>query len=200
MRNCSRILTAMAIAFGLAAGAGAQNSKTPTADTAVVKAMIAAMEPGEGQKRLEGLVGTFDVKIRTWLDTSQPPIESVGVAVGQWVLGKRYVQVMLSGFTLGEPFDVIGYAGFDNVAKKYVTTYMDSGGTGMEWFTGTMDPDGKSAKMTATTFDAITLKPVTVEMRLRFLANGDHITELWQAEPNAKMVQVMELQYTRRKS
>ena len=159
-----------------------------------------AMDPGEGQKRLEFLVGTFDVKIRTWVDPSKPPFESTATSVATWVLGNRYVQTMLSGYVMGEPWSGIGYAGFDNVAKKYVATYMDSGSTGMEWYTGTMDPDGKLAKMTATIHDAITGKPVHVEMRLSIAANGDHVTELWQADRDGKMVKVMELQYTRKKS
>jgi hypothetical protein len=146
------------------------------------------------------MVGTFDVRIRTWLDPSQPPFESMAVANCTWVLGNRYVQMMLSGFVSGEPFDAIGYAGFDNVAKKYVSTYMDSGSTGMDWYSGTMDPDGKSAKLAATAYDAITLEPRQTEMRLRIGASGDHITELWQANKSGTLVKVMELEYTRRKS
>lgn len=165
----------------------------------IVKAMHDAMNPGEEQKRLEFLVGTFDVKIRTWVDPSKPPFESTATAVATWVLGNRYVQQMLAGHIMGEPWSGIGYAGFDNVAKKYVATYMDSGSTGMEWFTGALDEAGKLAKMTATIHDEVTGKPKTIELRLS-IAAGDHVTELWQGDPNGQMVKVMELQYTRKKS
>ncbi len=37
-------------------------------------------------------------------------------------------------------------------------------------------------------------------MRLRIAANGDHVTELWEADSGGKMAKVMELQYTRKKS
>ena len=43
---------------------------------------------------------------------------------------------------------------------------MDAGSTGMEWYTGAINPDGKLAKMTTTIYDAITHKPTKVEMRL----------------------------------
>ena len=85
------------------------------------------------------------MKVRTWVDPSKPPIEST--AAGRSAPGcsvNRYIQVMLSGFVMGEPWNGIGYAGYDNVQKKYVACYMDSGSTGMEWYTGVMDPDGKS--------------------------------------------------------
>lgn len=181
-------------------GAPAPVSNTAAGNAAIVKAMDSAMDPGEGQKKLEFLVGTFDVKVRVWLDPSKPPVESTATSVATWVLGNRYVQQMLSGYIMGKPWSGIGYAGFDNISKRYVATYMDTGSTGMEWYTGTMDPDGKLAKMTATIHDAITLKPTKAEMRLSIAANGDHVTELWQQDPTGKMVKVMELQYTRKKS
>jgi hypothetical protein len=200
----------LAVVLGLASPLLAQDKKKEAApapvsataahDAVIVKAMDNAMDPGEGQKKLEFLVGTFDIKIRTWVDPSKPPFESTATSVATWVLGNRYVQQMLSGYIMGKPWSGIGYAGFDNVSKRYVATYMDTGSTGMEWYTGTMDPDGKLAKMTATIYDAITLKPTKAEMRLNIAGNGDHITELWQANPSGKWIKVMELQYTRKKS
>lgn len=200
MKNRIRILAVMTMILGSAAAAVAQQAKTAAGDAAIVKTMDDAMNPGEGQKRLESMVGRFDVRIFTWVDPSKPPFESRAVAITSWVLGSRYIQTMLSGFVMGEPFNGIGYAGFDNVGKKYQACYMDVGGTAMEWFTGTMAPDGKSAVLTATIYDAITLKPTKAEMRLSIAANGDHITELWQVDSSGKWVKVVELQYRRQQS
>jgi hypothetical protein len=172
-------------------------SATATRDAALVKALDNAMDPGEGQKKLQPLVGTFDVRMFTWVDPSKPPIESRAVAIHTWVLGHRYVQTMLSGFVMGEPFNAIGYAGFDNVQQKYVACYMDSGSTGMEWYTGSLAPDGKSATLTATLYDELTRKPRKIEMRVSFLPNGDHHTEFWEADANGKMFKAIEVQYRR---
>jgi Protein of unknown function (DUF1579) len=81
-----------------------------------------------------------------------------------------------------------------------VACYMDSGSTGMEWYTGAMDPDGKSAKLTATIYDAMTRKPTQVEMRLSIAPDGSHQTELWKADPSGKMVKAIEVQYRRQAS
>ena len=197
MRGFYRIAT-VAGALAVAVSTGAQE-KAKVPDQATVKALEGQMTPGEGHKRLEFLVGTFDVKVKTWVDPSKPPYESTATSVATWVLGNRFVQQMLAGNIQGEPWSGIGYAGFDNTTKKYVVTYMDSGSTGMEWFTGAMDADGKLAKLTATVPDAITGKPSAVEMRLNIAANGEHVTELWQADPKGKMSKVMELQFTREK-
>lgn len=198
MRGHFRSPLLLVLVLALVACVGAPEAKSNPDSAAIVKALDNAMEPGEGQKRLEPMVGEFDVKIRTWLDPAEPPIESKAVAVSTWVLGQRFIQTMLSGHVMGEPFDGIGYAGYDNVSKQYQATYMDSGGTGMEWFVGSMDPTGKSAKLSATIHDPITGEPTTVEMRLKIAASGDHVTELWEGSPTGEMVRIMELQYTRK--
>ena len=192
------------MAVALAAGACGQTSEPPAADAPAVTAsqpadaaaLQQAMDPGEAQEQLGGLVGTFDVKVRVWIDPAEPPIESMAVAVSTWVLESRFVQTMLTGYVLGEPWSGIGYAGFDNVSEKYVATYMDTGSTGMDWFTGTLSPDGSGATLTATIHDAVTLEPVQAEMRVRF-DGDDHVTELWQPDAAGTMVKVLELQYTR---
>src|SRR5262245_29736530 len=185
-----------AVAFAFAQDLSAQRTD---GDKAKVDALQQAMTPGEAQKKLEYMVGTFDVKVKTWVDPSAPAVESKATSVATWVLGNRYVQQMLAGNVMGEPWSGIGYAGFDNVLKKYEVTYMDSGSTGMLWFTGTLDSTGKGGVLTATTNDEITGKAIPVEMRLSTAANGDRVTELWEADAAGKMVKVMELQYTRKK-
>jgi hypothetical protein len=179
---------------------GAQEARSePTRET-IVKALDNAMDPGERQQKLDFMIGEYDVKIRTWLDPTLPPIESKAIAINTWVLGHRFVQTMLFGHVVDEPFQGIGYAGYDNVLKQYQATFMDSGSTGMEWFSGSMDPTGWSAKLSATVPDPITGEPTTVEMRLKIAASGDHVTELWQEDPTGELVRIMDLQYTRKKS
>jgi len=205
MRQSLRVLTASLTlcflsAFGLAASAGAQVAITAADSKAIVKAMDAAMEPGDQQKRLDFMVGTFDVKVKVWINPGEPPIESTATGVASWVLGHRYIQQMLSGYIMGEAWNGIGYAGFDNVEGVYVACYMDTGSTGMEWYRGSMAPDGKSAKLTATIADAITLKPTKLEMRLTMSPDGNHVTQLWQEDLGGRMFESMELTFIRKKS
>jgi hypothetical protein len=126
-------------------------------------------------------------------------IESNAVSIHSWVLGHRFVQTILSGHVMDEPFDGIGYAGYDNVLNQYQATFMDTGGTGMEWFTGSMDPTGRSATLSATIPDPLTGEPTIIEMRLKIAESGDHVTELWEEAPTGELFRIMELQYVRRK-
>ena len=158
-----------------------------------------AMTPGPGQARLDPMVGTFNVKIRSWVAPNKPPVESTAVSVSVWVLGHRYIQSMLSGYVLNEPFDGIGYTAYDNVSKTYQTAWMDSGSTGMTWYRGGFDGATKSARMKATVPNALTGKPTPLELRLSIAENGDHMTELWGQGEGSAMFKMMELRYTRAK-
>ena len=166
---------------------------------AVAQALEMAMTPGPGQARLEPMVGTFNVKIRSWVAPNKPPVESTAVSVSVWVLGHRYIQSMLSGYVLNEPFDGIGYTAYDNVSKTYQTAWMDSGSTGMTWYRGGFDGATKSARMKATVPNALTGKPTPLELRLSIAENGDHMTELWGQGDGSAMFKMMELRYTRAK-
>ena len=53
---------------------------------ALAQVLANAMTPGEGQKKLEPMIGTFDVKIRTWIDPSKPPVDSLAICINTLVL------------------------------------------------------------------------------------------------------------------
>ena len=64
MRGSFRIAAVAAVVFALAAGAGAEEkAKKAPSDAEIAAALENAMTPGEGQKKLGFMVGTFDAKI-----------------------------------------------------------------------------------------------------------------------------------------
>ena len=200
MRGSRRIAAAAAVALGLAAGGRGQEAKKAPSEAAIAAALEKAMTPGPAQKKLQFMVGTFDVKIRTWPTPTDPPIEDTAVMVADWVLGGRYIQMMLSGTVVGQPYSGIGYAGFDNTLQKYVSTFMDTGSTGMEWYTGGFDASGTKAVLKASVANPVTGKPSPLEMRLTVDAAGNHVTELWGMGLGTTMFRLMELTYTKRAS
>ena len=105
MKLLKRTAGLLATAIWLANPVYAQNvGKSPVNEAAAVKALQSAMTPGEGQKKLTPMIGTFDVKIRTWVSPASQPVESTGTMVSAWVLDGRYVQSMLAGEVGGAPF------------------------------------------------------------------------------------------------
>ena len=198
MKLLKRTAGLLATALWLANPVYAQNvGKSPVNEAAAVKALQSAMTPGEGQKKLTPMIGTFDVKIRTWVSPASQPVESTGTMVSAWVLDGRYVQSMLAGEVGGAPFSGIGYIGYDNVDKIYQTAWMDTGSTGMTWYKGNLDASGKSAIMKANVTNPLTAKPTPLELRLTIEGDGGHVTEIWGKGLGNTMFKLMELRYTK---
>jgi hypothetical protein len=182
----------------------AQDAKKPSAPAPAsaqteVNALENAMTPGPGQKKLDAMVGTFDVAIKTWTDSAKPPIESKATCVNTWVLGGRYVQMSWAGYVAGEMLKAFGYMAYDNAGKEFQALWMDSGSTGMVFYKGNFDPAGKIATMKATIADPVTGKPSPLELRVTIDEKGGHVTEMWGMGLGDKMFKMMELRYTRTK-
>lgn len=196
MKPMIRSVGAVAAALCLAFPAAAQTDKTALRD----KALDAAMTPGEGQKRLEPMAGSFSVRMLTWVHPSKPPVESNASAVATMVLGGRYLQTMLVDATPGSPFSGIGYVGYDNIGKQYQAAWMDTGSTGLTVYTGGFSADGRSATLKATVADAFTGKSTPLELRMSFKPEGGHVTQLWGMGFGDKMFKMMELHYSKAKN
>jgi hypothetical protein len=196
----------LALASGLAVGAvtfAAQQEKKAAAGPPDQKAAMEAMEkaatPGEEHKKLEAVVGTFDAKVKTWMDPSKPPEESTGTSENTWVLGNRYVQMKYQGTMMGQPFSGMGYQGYDNVTKKYVGTWMDTMSTGIMTSTGKADKSGKTMTMSASAADPVSGKMMKLTEKMTVKDNDHHSFEMWAPGPDGKMVKMMEIEYTRKK-
>ena len=194
----------LALAVLLSAGAAAQEkaakgkkAAAPPDEKAAMEAMQKAGTPGEAHKKLDAIVGTFDAKVKMWMDPSKPPEESTGTSENTWVLNNRYVEMKYQGTFMGQPFSGIGYQGYDNVQKKYVGSWMDSMSTGMMTSTGTMT--GNVIKTSGMVADPMTGKMCKITSKVTVPDNDHHTMEMWGPDPTGKNYKMMEIEYTRKK-
>jgi uncharacterized protein DUF1579 len=195
----------LAAAVLLAAGVVAQEkapakgkkAAAPPDEKAAMEAMQKAGTPGEAHKKLEAMVGTFDAKVKMWMDPSKPPEESTGTSENTWVLNNHFVEMKYQGTFMGQPFSGIGYQGYDNVQKKYVGSWMDSMGTGMMNSTGTMT--GNVMKTSGMVADPMTGKMCKITSKVTVPDNDHHTMEMWGPDPIGKDYKMMVIEYTRKK-
>jgi hypothetical protein len=197
MKSLVCIIGVSAATLSLALPAAAQSAAKAERQAPMAKALENAMTPGEGQKRLDPLIGTFNVAIKIWVTPEGPPIESTAASVNTWVLGGRFVQMMLNGDAPNAPFSGTGHVAYDNVTRNYQAAWMDTGSTAITLYTGKLNASGKSASMKGSISNALTGKPSPVELRMNIEADGSHVTQLWGQGKGTKMVKLMELQYTK---
>lgn len=154
--------------------------------------------PGEEHKILEKMAGSWSTVTKSWSAPDKAPIESLGVCVQELILGGRFLKQECSGDMMGTEFTGIGFTGYDNVEKKYVSTWMDSLGTAIYVFEGKADPGGRCFTQTCSHVD-----PVRGPMKWRSVcAVKDENTMtfvMYGAPVGGKEEKMMEMTYTRRK-
>ena len=116
--------------------------------------------PGEPTSNSPAWPAAGPRKTKSWMEPGKPPMESAGTAEMKVLLDGRFLQQEFTGEMMGQPFSGIGIDGYDNLRKKYVTTWIDTMGTGIFSMEGTASADGKT----------ITLKGHHAE------AGGGHMT------------------------
>lgn len=197
MKSLIGIIGILAATLGPALPVAAQSAAKADSQAPMAKALESAMTPGEGQKRLDPLIGTFNVAIKIWVTPEGPPIESTAASVNSWVLGGRFVQMMLNGDAPNAPYSGTGHIGYDNATRNYQAAWMDTGSTAITLYTGKLDASGKSALMKGSITNALTGKPSPAELRMTIEPDGSHLTQLWGQGKGAKMVKLMELKYAK---
>jgi len=157
--------------------------------------------PGPEHKILEGLTGTYDAKVKAFLEPGKPPEESTGLMKRKMLMGGRYLQEDYDGKLGPDTFSGLGIIGFDKLKKKYVLSWIDSNSTGFMTSEGTYDAAKKTLTYESEDFDPGTGKRMKGRDILRIDNENQQTFEMYRQPPEegAKELKVLEIVYTRKK-
>jgi len=168
-------------------------------EKAMMDAMVKAGTPGANHELLASVTGDWTFKSRMWMKPDAPPMESTGTVNYAPLYGGRYVEGHYKGDMMGSPFEGRGLMGYDNVTRKFQTTWADNMSTMIVFMTGDYDPATKTLTYTGTMDDM--MKPGTkvgVRQVVRLASNDSHVME-WYETRDGKEAKMMEITYTRSK-
>ncbi|MDR4479583.1 MAG: DUF1579 domain-containing protein [Nitrospira sp.] len=197
-----RYITVILIAFSLLVSASFVAAKEKKHDKhmdpqEMMELWKKLAEPGEPHKVFAGLAGSWTTTTKEWMEPGKPPTESTGTAEMKMLLDGRFLYQEYHAQMMGQPYSGIGIDAYDNMTKKYVTTWMDTMGTGIFLMEGTASADGKT----------ITLKgshpePGGGKMHHRALWKlvdaNTQIFEMYGTHGQGKEEKMMEITYTRK--
>ncbi|MDD5320084.1 MAG: DUF1579 domain-containing protein [Methylococcales bacterium] len=152
--------------------------------------------PGEPHKLFASLAGSWTTKTKEWMEPNKPPVESAGSAEMKVLLDGRFLQQDVTGQMMGQPFSGLEIIGYDNLLKRYVTTWMSTMGTGIFMMEGTASADGKT----------ITLKGqhpepggghMTHRAIWKIVDSNTQTFDMYGAHHGGKEMKMMEITYTR---
>jgi hypothetical protein len=155
--------------------------------------------PGPEHKLLEPLVGTWNAKVRCWMDPTQEPQVSDGTLVRKSIMDGRFIKEDFDGKLMGQPFQGLGTVGFDRAKKKFVASWLDSASTAIHLSQGTYDEGTKTWTFRHEDDCPITNKRVRMRDTLRIVSADEQLMEMYRQLGDEKEAKVMEITLTRKK-
>jgi Protein of unknown function (DUF1579) len=156
------------------------------------------MTPGEPHKHLARLAGDWTYTSKMWMDPSQPAMESGGTMHAETLLGGRYVEHHWKGNFMGQAFEGRGTDAYDNVAKQYVSSWIDNMSTGIMYSTGTCDDAGKVCTQSGDMWDPMTGQKTTSKSTITWKDDNTFTMEMFGKGPSGQEMKMMEITATRK--
>ena len=168
--------------------------------------MMELGKPGENHKQLAQLAGDWTYTVKMWMDPSAPPEESKGTASRKAVMdGRFYVADAKGTFKMPgadgkmQDFNFTGMSieGYDNVKKKYVSSWIDNMGCMIMNLDGAYDAASKTFTYNANC-EMMPGMPVKIREVIK-VVDADHHTFDFYEDRGAGETKTMEISYTRKK-
>jgi len=173
-----------------------------------MKQMIEMSKLNENHKLLSNLDGNWNFSIKMWMnpDPNAPPQQSKGTATRKSIMGGRYSVMDVTG-KMQMPgqdgkmkemqFKGMGLEGYDNVKKKFVASWVDNMGTGIQFSEGTYDPTARTFTYTS----EIEMMPgvKTPVREVIKVTDKDHMALEWYENRGGQEMKTLEITYTRKK-
>jgi len=152
--------------------------------------------PGEPHRLLAQMTGRWKTRTKHYMEPGKPPVTSEGKCEQRMILDGRFLYQEFTGEMMGAPFTGIGINGYDNFSKKYVSTWIDSMGTGIYYFQGTADAEGRSITQTCDYVDPLK-GPMTWRSVTRFGDDDTHYFDMYSIDQKGHEEKMMEMTYLR---
>ncbi len=164
---------------------------------AMMKAYQKLSVPGDPHTQLASLEGSWNTQTKEWMDPSKPPMSSTGSCDLKMVLGGRFLHQECRGTMMGQPFSGIGISGYDNISKKYVSSWMDTMATGIFMMEGAASADGKTITLKGD-HQAPTGGTMKHRAEWKIVDTNTQTFVMYGTHPGSPEMKMMEITYTRK--
>ena len=172
----------------------------------MMKQMMEMSKLNDNHKLLASMDGNWTYAIKMWMnpDPNAAPQQSKGTATRKSIMDGRFVVMDVTGKMQmpGEngkmkdmQFKGMGVEGYDNAKQKFVASWIDNMGTGIQFSDGTYDPASKTLTYTSEMEMMPGMKtPVREVIKL---TDKDHMMLEWYETHGGQEKKTMEIAYTR---
>ena len=172
---------------------------TTAQNEAEMKAWMEYMTPGDMHKLLATMEGEWTMEGRMWMDPSAQPVNSKGEATYKMILGGRYQESEFKGDFMGQPFEGKGLMAYDNIKKKFESSWIDNMGSGIMRTEGSYDAGKKTFALDGTAVDPTTGKECKIRETLQVVDDDTHVMTMYNTMGGKPEFKSMEMTFKRKK-
>jgi hypothetical protein len=189
--------------FAASSGYAADAIKTAEGDpkmAEMMKKMKEAGTPGAAHKVLADMAGTWTYKSKHWMAPDAKPEEGTGTSTLKMMMGGRWLQHDTKTKMMGMDYEGSGLTGYNNITKKYETTWIDNMSTSLMKGEGSFDTASKTLKESGTYSCPITNGERTYRTEWKILDKNNMVYSMYGTgmDPKGPEYKTMELTFKRK--
>lgn len=176
----------------------ATHEEVPVDSAAIAKAWENYSTPGDMHKWMAKSEGKWTAEMRFSMSPDEPlcPPSTADVEI-KMILDGHYQESIFKGKMMGMEFNGREIMAYDNVKKKFVSTFIDNTGTGVMYTEGTYDESSKTIHFTGNIADPLTGKQKDFRQDYKFTDDKNHLLTSYDKK-NGKEFVSMEIKLTRK--
>ncbi len=151
------------------------------------------MSPGEMHELLSRDAGNWNETITMWTEPGAEPTQNTSTCEIKMIYDGRYQVAEHKGDFNGMTFFGTGTVAYDNVLKKFISTWIDNMGTGIMYTEGTYDAKKNCINFSGEMVDPILGKKVMVREVFYIVDEGTRRMEMFVLNPGKKEYKNMEI-------
>lgn len=165
----------------------------------MMKAWQEASTPGAPHAVLKGMAGKWKYTSKMWQTPEAVPETSAGTSTFTLIHGGRYLKNESKGKAMGMNYEGLGFIGYNNVAKRYETTWMDNMSTAMMHGSGNFDPATQTLSDSGEFSCPLKKEPQKFRSEWKMVDKNSMIFSMWMPDrTTGKEFRSMELTYRRK--
>lgn len=147
---------------------------------------------------LKRLVGNWKTESKFWMDPTKEPVSENGSVKVSSVLGGRYIRQEYKGISMGKNFEGLGYIGYDNEQKSYISTWADNFSSATTTSKGSFDPATDTFTFTGKMSCPVAKQEMAFRETLQFKDKKTFIFTMYNTFPGQTEQKGFEITHTRK--
>lgn len=191
-------ITALFLMLILALTLTAQDEPSAEEQAAAQKAWMEFMTPADEHKDLANGAGEWIVQNTYWFTPGAEPTVTEGSAVGEMIMGGRYLKTIHTGTVMGMPFEGMSLEAYDNAADKYISIWIDNLGTSVAYAEGAYNEESGKIVYEGSMTDPMTKEPAWFKQTVEKPDENTIKFEMFMKGQDGSDFKNMEILFTRK--